>query len=94
MVATGAIEYPLAVQCLVHRRYVDDLAPGAQTKEIRAGQEVMCTQILESIGLKLKYIVRSGEVPCERASSGGVSINCWVTNGVLKRILCLLDSQS
>ena len=74
VVMEGGTEYPLAVQCLVHRRYVDDLAPGAQTKVIRTGQEVMCTQILESIGLKLKYIVRSGEEPCERASSDGVSV--------------------
>ena len=29
----GAEEYPLAVPCLIQRRYVDDLAPGAQTKE-------------------------------------------------------------
>ena len=30
--------------------------------------------MLESIGLKFKYIVRSGEVPCEKASSDGLSV--------------------
>ena len=70
----GAAEFPLSVQCLIHRQYVDDLAPGAQTKGLRTGQEVECTKLLESIGLRLKYIVRSGEDPCERASSDGVSV--------------------
>ena len=73
-VMLGAAEFPLSVQCLIHRRYVDDLAPGAQTKGLRTGQEVECTKLLESIGLRLKYIVRSGEDPCERASSDGVSV--------------------
>ena len=70
----GAEEYQLAVPCLIQRRYVDDLAPGAQTKELRQGQEIMCTELLESIGLKLKYIVQSGEEPCEKASADGISV--------------------
>ena len=73
-VMQGAAEFPLLVQCLIHRRYVDDLAPGAQTKDLRTGQEIKCTKLLESIGLRLKYIVRSGEDPCEHASSDGVSV--------------------
>ena len=34
----------------------------------------MCTELLESIGLKFKYIVRSGEEPCEKASVDGISV--------------------
>ena len=34
----------------------------------------MCTQLLDSIGLKLKYIVRSGEEPCDKASSDGIAV--------------------
>ena len=56
-VSDQGIKCPLAVDCLINRRYVDDLAPGAQS------QEQDCTKLLESIGLKFKYIVRSGEVP-------------------------------
>ena len=51
-----------------------DLAPGAQSKEERSGQEQDCTKLLESIGLKFKYIVRSEEVPCEKANSDGLSV--------------------
>ena len=73
-VSDQGINFPLAVDCLINRRYVDVLAPGAQSKKERSGQEQDCTKLLESIGLKFKYIVKSGEVPCEKVSSDGLSV--------------------
>ena len=73
-VQEGAEKYPLAVKCLTNRRYVDDLAPGAQTKEDRQKQEDQSLELLGTIGLIVKYIVRSGEDPCEMASSDGKSV--------------------
>ena len=49
-VSDQGIKFPLAVDCLINRQYVDDLAPGAQSKEERSGQEQDCTKLLESIG--------------------------------------------
>ena len=67
-------KFPSAIDCLINRRYVDDLAPGAQSRDAREGQEQDCMKLLSSIGLKFKYIVRSGENPCEKASSDGQSV--------------------
>ena len=53
---------------------MDDLAPGAQSKEERSSQEEDCRNLLGSIGLQFKYIVRSGETPCEKASPDGISV--------------------
>ena len=47
-------EFPLSVDCLINRRYVDDLAPGAQSESMRTGQEEQCRDILGKIGLKFK----------------------------------------
>ena len=46
---------PLAVKCLTERRYVDDLAPGAQTKEERQEQEDQSLELLGTIGLIVKW---------------------------------------
>ena len=58
----------------INSRYVDDLAPGAQSRDAREGQEQDYMKLLSSICLKFKYIVRSGENPCEKASSDGQSV--------------------
>ena len=71
VVQEGSEQYPLSVKCLTERRYVDDLAPGAQTKEERQEQEDQSLELLGTIGLIVKYIVRSGEDPCEKASADG-----------------------
>ena len=74
VVQEGAEEYPMAVKCLTTRRYVDDLAPGAQTREERQTEEDQSLSLLGTKGLIVKYIVQSGEDPCEKASSDGKSV--------------------
>ena len=74
VVQEGAEEYPMSVKCLTTRRYIDDLAPGAQTRGERQIQEDQSLSLLGTIGLIVKYIVRSGEDPCEKASSDGKSV--------------------
>ena len=54
VVQEGSEQYPLAVKCLTERRYVDDLAPGAQTKEERQEQENQSLELLGTIGLIVK----------------------------------------
>ena len=66
--------YPMAVQPLQDCRYVDDIASGASSSEDREKQIAQSTYVLGQGGFKLKFIVRSGERPCEKASSDGVSM--------------------
>ena len=47
--------------------------PGAQTREEQKCQEEQSQELLVTIGL-VKYIVRSGEDPCEKASLDGKSV--------------------
>ena len=70
----GRETHPLAFPCLTRDRYVDDLTPGASTKEIREDQISQVLALLGRIRFMLKYIVRSGEKPGGDASSDGESI--------------------
>ena len=71
---TSVDKYPLAATCVLYCRYVDDLSPGAQTKEARTDQISQMHTMLGEFGLKLKYVVVSGEDPPENASSDGESV--------------------
>ena len=67
-------EFPMAVKPLEKARYVDDVAPGASSEGERETQIDHATQVLEKGGFKLKFVVRSGQPPCDKASTDGVSI--------------------
>ena len=54
VVHEGSEQYPLAVKCLTDCRYVDDLAPGAQTKEEQQEQETQSLKLLGTIGLAVE----------------------------------------
>ena len=63
-------QFPNAVAPLKKSRYVDDVAPGAWSKESRDAQINDVQQLLEKGGFPLKYIVKSGELPPESAALG------------------------
>ena len=69
-----ADQYPLASRCVLSCRYVDDLSPGAQSEEIRMRQIEEMHKMLGQFGLKLKYVVLSGEDPPDNATSDGSSV--------------------
>ena len=69
-----ADQYPLASKCVLSCRYVDDLSPGAQSEEIRMRQIEEMHKMLGQFGLKLKYVVLSGEDPPDNATSDGSSV--------------------
>ena len=66
-----AEEFPEAYKTLKENRYVDDLLSGAQTKEMRDRQIHAVQEVLKLGGFSLKFIVRSGEKPSEKASPDG-----------------------
>ena len=59
---------------LLNDRFVDDLATGARSKEARDAQVQQCSDLLASGGFSLKFVAKSGENPCEKASSNGESL--------------------
>ena len=65
--------HPLAYRVIKEQTYMDDSSGGANDKETfdRTVQEV--TELLPKGGFKLKVITKSGEHPCEKASSDGES---------------------
>ena len=69
-----AEKYPLGANCVINNRYVDDLSPGAQTREIVDKQIQQTSQLLSEAGFEPKYVVVSGEKPCAKASSDGISV--------------------
>ena len=66
--------HPLALEPLTEGRYVDDLSAGADTHTMRDQQIQQTVQVLSQGGLKLKYVVKSGEVPPEGAASDNASM--------------------
>ena len=70
----GAKEYPLAKDCLKKDRYVDDILPGADTQEEAEEQILQVKNLLSKAGFVLKYVVKSGQIPEEKASSDGENI--------------------
>ena len=67
-------QYPLASHPLTHCRYVDDVTSGADTLTSREAQIEQVRGVLAKGGFKLKFIVRSGEKPCDKASQDGKTL--------------------
>ena len=67
----GADEYPKAKECIQRDRYVDDIIPGADTLEEVNEQINQVKKLLSTAGFSLKYVVKSGEPPGEKASTDG-----------------------
>ena len=63
--------HPLAMDPMTSDRYVDDIQGGSDTPEQLDEQIRQTVDVLDQGGLKLKYIVKSGEDPPEEAS-----LNC------------------
>ena len=61
--------------------FVDDVMSATDTVEEREKMIEEVTEILKLAGFSLKYVVKSGEKPCEEASTDGVSVKtlgyCW-----------------
>ena len=70
----GADDFPLANDCLKKDRYVDDILPGADTQEEAEEQIQQVKNLLSKAGFSLKYVVRSGQIPEDKASSDGEHI--------------------
>ena len=70
----GAEEFPKAKDCIQKNRYVDDIIPGANNIEEAEEQISQVKELLAKAGFSLKYVVRSGEPPGEKASSDGESV--------------------
>ena len=66
-----ADEFPEAYRTLRENRYVDDLLSGAQDKESREKQITAVQEVLKRGGFNLKFVVRSGDKPSDKASSDG-----------------------
>ena len=67
-------DYPKAAEPLDKCRYVDDITPGSSSAEEREEQIKQCQELLDKGGFNLKFVVKSGEPPCEKASVDGTSI--------------------
>ena len=66
-----ADEFPEAYKTLRENRYVDDLLSGAQDEESREKQIAAVQEVLKRGGFNLKFVVRSGDKPSDKASSDG-----------------------
>ena len=53
---------------LLKDRFVDDIATGAMSQAERDKQIESCRDLLASAGFALKFVAKSGEIPCEKAS--------------------------
>ena len=76
-------EYPAAFIVLTNNRFVDDLLGGSNKIEERDTQVSESEYVLGNGGFSLKYVVRSGEDPCEEASNDGKTVSVlgynWAT---------------
>ena len=70
----GKEEFTAAKPCLDRDRYVDDIMAGHNTLEGRENQINQVQELLSRAGFSLKYIVKSGEPPSEKASTDGKSV--------------------
>ena len=66
--------YPEAKRIVESDLYVDDVFTGGHTDEDVENQVSQVKSALGKGGFSLKYIVKSGEKPCEEASSDGESL--------------------
>ena len=67
-------EFPEAEFPLKNNRYVDDILSGTDTFEEREVEIKAVTEVLAKGGFNLKFVVRSGDKPSEKASSDGESM--------------------
>ena len=74
LAATHEGSHPLAMQPMIADRYVDDIQGGSNTQEELEEQIRQTVDVLGQGGLKLKYIVKSGEDPPEEASTDQESL--------------------
>ena len=63
-------DFPNAVEPLLKLRYVDDVAPGANSEEERDAQISDVANVLAKGGFPLKYVIKSGKPPPEGAALG------------------------
>ena len=63
--------YPEAYKTLRENRYVDDIPSGEDSKEKRVEQIEAVQEVLKRGGFSLKFVVKSGENPSEKASTDG-----------------------
>ena len=70
----GKHEFSAAKSCLDRNRYVDDIMAGHNTLEGREQQISQVQELLSRAGFSLKYIVKSGENPSDKASTDGESV--------------------
>ena len=66
--------YPLAVPVVKEDLYVDDTITGSNDKAVMQAQIHETLNAFSEGGFQLKYVVRSGETPCEEASPDGKSL--------------------
>ena len=74
LVNSFGLEYPMANEPLDKCRYVDNITPGASTLQDREEQIRQCKELLDKGGFSLKFVVKSGEPPCEKPSFDGHSM--------------------
>ena len=67
----GSTQFPNAKFSLVRDRYVDDIFSGSESELGRKNQIKEVTELLETAGFKLKFVVQSGTKPDEKASPDG-----------------------
>ena len=70
----GSDLYSKGKICIQRDRYVDALHPGADTVEQRGVEIIQTVALLEMAGFEPKHITKSGEAPCDKASSDGESV--------------------
>ena len=69
-----AEKFPDAYKTLRNNRYVDDIISGANSRTLRDIQIKAVEEVLKRGGFSLKFIVKSGEKPSEKASPDGDSM--------------------
>ena len=67
-------KYPAVTQVVKEDLYVDDTLSGSNNKETMVEQIDQTKKALKEGGFNLKYVVKSGEKPCEEASTDGNSL--------------------
>ena len=69
-------QFPLAVEPLTEGRYVDDVASGADSSEVREEQIRQTVDCLAAGGFSVKFIAKSGLPPPEGSSNDGRTVGC------------------
>ena len=74
LVDKGGDDFPMAVKPLTKNRFVDDVMSGGTSKAEREEQIEQSKLVLDRGGFSLKYIIRSGEAPPDKASNDGSTV--------------------